>query len=53
MFEALKRRVRETGMVKPQRIDTGRERLVGNVNTEEEILCAVQLPLITSTRRLS
>lgn len=52
-FEAVERRLRETGMLKPIRMDAGRQRFVRYANIEEEILNAVQLSPTTSTRRLS
>lgn len=52
-FEAVERRLRETGTLITRRTDTGRQRFVRNVNVEEEILDAVHTSPTTSTRRLS
>ncbi|KAK5643932.1 hypothetical protein RI129_007777 [Pyrocoelia pectoralis] len=52
-FEAIERRLRETGTLKPQRINAGRQRFRRSANVGEEILNAVQLSPTTSTRRLS
>ncbi|KAG8300773.1 Polynucleotide 5'-hydroxyl-kinase nol9 [Homalodisca vitripennis] len=52
-FEAVERRLRETGSFKPKRIDTGRQRSARNYNNEQAIINAVELSPTTSTRRLS
>lgn len=52
-FEAVERRLRETGSFKPKRIDTGRQRSARNHNNEEAIINAVELSPTTSTRRVS
>jgi hypothetical protein len=52
-FEAVERRLRETGCFKPKRIDTGRKRSARNHNNEQAIINAVQLSPTTSTRRVS
>lgn len=52
-FEAVERRLRETGSFKPKRIDTGRQRSARDHNNEEEIINAVELSPSTSTRRVS
>ncbi|KAG8279503.1 hypothetical protein J6590_103816 [Homalodisca vitripennis] len=51
-FEAVERRLRETGSFKPKRIDTGRQRSARNYNNEQAII-NVELSPTTSTRRLS
>lgn len=52
-FEAIERRLRETGTLKPQRQNAGRQRFRRTANVEEGILNAVQLSPTTSTRKLS
>ncbi|KAG8333119.1 DNA repair protein rad51d [Homalodisca vitripennis] len=48
-FEAVERRLRETGSFKPKRIDTGRQRSARNYNNEQAIINAVELSPTTST----
>lgn len=52
-FEAVERRLRETGTLKPQQINAGRQRFRRTANVEEELLDAVQIFPTISTRRLS